>query len=66
MASQCLIDNTNYIKTKNHSNHFLIYLDFLICCGPYFFWHKYILTSHHIRLKFVISLELNLFGFDLS
>jgi hypothetical protein len=28
-----------------------------------FFWHKYILTSHHIKLKSVNFLEFDLFGF---
>jgi hypothetical protein len=30
MESRCLINTTNFIKTKNHFNHFLIYLHFLI------------------------------------
>jgi hypothetical protein len=37
MESQCLIDTINFVKTKNHFNHFLIYLHFLVHCDVYVF-----------------------------
>jgi hypothetical protein len=62
MESKCLVDTTNFIKTKNHFNLFWIYLHFSICCDLYF-WHKYSWPSHHIKFKNVVSLEFDLFGF---
>jgi len=62
MKSQCLRDTTNFIKIKNHFNHFLT-IFFLWCI---FFSHKYTLTSHHIRLKSVVYLEFDFFGFWLT
>jgi hypothetical protein len=31
------MDTTNFIKTKNHLNHFLIYLHFLVHSDVHFF-----------------------------
>jgi hypothetical protein len=63
MESQCSIDITNFIKTKNHLNHFLSIFAFFSTLWCIYFWHKYIPTSHHIRFKIVVSLEFDLFGF---
>jgi hypothetical protein len=63
MESRCLVDTTNFIMTKNHFNHFLNYICIFWYVVTYMFWQKYTLTSHHIRLKSVVSLEFDLFGF---
>jgi hypothetical protein len=64
MESQCLIDITNFIKTKNNFKHFFEYIYvFLVCCDVYIFGTKYILSLHHIIFKNVISLEFDLFEF---
>jgi hypothetical protein len=49
--SQCLIDTTNFIKTKNHFNHFLSIFAF--------FCHKYTLELHYISWKKNIFFQLN-------
>jgi hypothetical protein len=46
--SECLVDIKNFITIKNHFNPFLSILHFLVHCDIYIFWHKYILTSHHM------------------
>jgi hypothetical protein len=63
MESQCLINITNFIKAKNHFNHFLSIFAFFHMLQWIFFWHKYTLTSHHIKKITVISLEFDLFRF---
>jgi hypothetical protein len=63
MESQCFVDTTNFIKIKNHFNHFLTIFAFFDTSWHIYFWHKYSLTSHHIRFKNVVSLEFDLFGF---
>jgi hypothetical protein len=63
MESQCLIYITNFIETKNHFNHLKnIYAYFLY--DVMLFFNKYLLTSRHIRLKSVVCLEFDLFGFS--
>jgi hypothetical protein len=52
----------NFMNIKNHFNHVLNIFSFLSMLWHINFWHKYTLTSHHIRLKSVVSLEFNLFG----
>jgi len=47
MESQCLIDTTNFIKTKNHSIIFLVYLHFLVHSDINFFATN-ILWNHTI------------------
>ncbi len=32
---KCLVDITNFINIKNHFNHFLIYLQFLVHCNVF-------------------------------
>jgi hypothetical protein len=63
MESQCLIDTTNFIKTKFYLSHFWNIFAFFGTLQHTYFWHKYIVTPHHITLKSVIFLEFDLFGF---
>jgi len=62
MESQCLVNITNFIKNKNHFNHFLNIFAFLVHCD-FFFGHKYTITSHHMKLKSVIFLTFDFLGF---
>jgi hypothetical protein len=55
--------NRYYIKTKNHFSHFWNIFAFFSTLQHIYFWHKYIVTSHHITLKSVIFLKFDLFGF---
>ncbi len=59
MELQFLIDTTNFIKTKNHFNHFLIYLHFLVHSDVHCFCHKYTLELYNISWKKKILLQLN-------
>jgi hypothetical protein len=54
MESQCLIDITNFIKTKNHFSHFWSIFALFNMLQHIYFWHKYTVTSHYITLKSVI------------
>jgi hypothetical protein len=64
MESKCLMDTTNFTKIKNNFNHFLNIFAYISKFVTYiYFWHKYTLTSHHIRLESVFYLKFDLFGF---
>jgi hypothetical protein len=56
MESQCLVDTINFIKTKNHFNHFLNIFAFFNTQWHTFCCHKYILESHNISWKNEFSL----------
>jgi len=62
MKLHCLVDTTNFIKILNHSNHFLNTFLFLVYSNI-FFWHNYIITSHHMKFKNVNFLAFDFFGF---
>jgi len=51
MESKCLVDTTNFIKTKNHFNPFLSIFAFFSKVWCIFLTQKYTLTSHHIKEK---------------
>jgi len=56
MELQCLVDTTNFIKTKNHFNIFLSIFIFLVRCDLYFLVQIYFkITSYEI-------IKCNLFG----
>jgi len=63
MESQCLITVTNFIKIKNHFNHFLSLFAFFNMLQHIYFLHKYTLTLHHVKLKNVVFLTFDVFGF---
>jgi hypothetical protein len=56
MESQCLIDITNFIKTRNH---FLNVFAFFSTWSCTFVCHKYTLEPHNISWKKEFSLQLN-------
>jgi hypothetical protein len=50
-------------KDEKTFNIFLKIFAFRRMLWHIYFWHKNILTSHHIRLKHVVFVEFDLFGF---
>jgi hypothetical protein len=65
MESQCLIDTTNFIKTKIISVIFWVYFHFLIHNDIHFFCHKYISKLHNIGWEKKKSLWLNSLCYNL-
>jgi hypothetical protein len=48
----------NFIKIKNHFNHFLNIFIFFSKMWHVYFLHKYILTSHHVNYLFIYCIWL--------
>jgi len=59
MESQWLINTTNFIKIKNHFNHFFSEFSFFNTQWCTLFCHKYILEPHNINWKKEFYLQLN-------
>jgi hypothetical protein len=66
MESQCLIITKIFIKTENHLNPFLNLFSFCSKIWHIYFWHKYKLTSYHMKFKKCIFLAFDFFGFWLT
>jgi len=65
MEPQCLIDNKNFIKTKNHFNHFLSIFSFLKFIITYIFLSQIYFGIAQYKLEKKYSSQLNFLCYNL-